>query len=384
MNPHDSLPTIIFAPVLRAEGWTSIDLHRQNCLDYYARVSPNLHVVDAGPDERWAGSRLGKRIVRDVLYPRHIRRLGLRHQTGGTRPILHVIDHSYGHLCHAWKPSVITCHDLNHFVCPEIAGLALHGWRKRVRGMLQAERIVTVSGHLADEVAFHLKIPRERLTVAYNGVDTDVFRARDMEAACARLPALAALRERELLVLNIGTNAKRKDLPTLLRAISLLRHGRKLPVKLLKVGRSLIGDGFGPLIESLGLVDTVLELGSQPPEAVADVCHLAHALSFPSRYEGFGRPTIEAQACGLPCVLADASCMREIGGTGALYHAPGNAEELASQLEQILTKNDLRQSLIALGRENSRRFTWARHIETLSQVYAEVASGDDSRGNPQA
>src|ERR1700752_550140 len=118
MQSSTALPPILLAPVLRAEGWMSIDLHRQNCLEHYAKEAPELEVVDLAPDERLARSKLGKRILRELIYPLNIRSLASESSRIGRRPILHVIDHSYANLCRFWKPTVATCHDLEHFVRP--------------------------------------------------------------------------------------------------------------------------------------------------------------------------------------------------------------------------------------------------------------------------
>jgi glycosyltransferase involved in cell wall biosynthesis len=114
------------------------------------------------------------------------------------------------------------------------------------------------------------------------------------------------------------------------------------------------------------------------PPQVAAVCNLAHALSFPSLYEGFGRPTLEAQACGLPCVLADASCMKEVGGEGALYHAGLAHEELAARLMDVLRNQDLRQRLVSHGFENVKRFTWEAHVRKLTAVYEKISQARDA------
>jgi glycosyltransferase involved in cell wall biosynthesis len=176
------------------------------------------------------------------------------------------------------------------------------------------------------------------------------------------------------LIVNIGSNVDRKNLVTTLRALAHLKRERKMPVKLLKVGHSLQDDGYGPLMHELDVTGDVLNLGMLTTAQVACVCSLAHALCFPSLYEGFGRPTLEAQACELPCVLARASCMQEIGGAGALYHEGRNHEELAAHLEAILTHEQARRDLIAAGSQNVARFTWEAHMRKLLSVYEEVAA----------
>jgi glycosyltransferase involved in cell wall biosynthesis len=371
----DEHPPILLASVLRAERWTSIDLHRQNTLDAFKHHAPDWTVVDIAPDERRFDTRLGKRVLRDFIYPWHVRRQA-RQQTkqSGRRPIVHVIDHSYGHLCAAWKPSVITCHDLNHFVRPGLRGMPLHAWRVRVRLMKQAEHIFTVSGHLAAEVCNHLGLPEDRVTVAHNGVDQDVFRPMGQAEAAEMFPEVAKLARDHFLVINIGSNLDRKNLATSLRAVAHLRHHEHVPVKFLKIGASLAADGYTPLMQQLGIGDDVVELGMLTPPQVAAICNLAHALSFPSLYEGFGRPTLEAQACGLPCVLADASCMREVGGSGALYHAGTDHEELAARLLEVLRSDEVKQRLVTDGLLNVKRFTWEAHVRKLTAVYQRIAS----------
>ena len=366
-------PTILLAPVLKAEKWTSIDLHRENTLQAYARHAPDWKVIDIAPGEALTRLPGGKRILRDFLYPLRARRLAARHSRPGARAILHVIDHSYGHLCAAWQPSVVTCHDLNHFTAPSMSGAALHAWRIRVSMMRRAERIFTVSGTLAGEVRHHLDLPEDKVVVAYNGIDTEVFRPLPREQAAARFPELAALAEKHLLVLNIGNNIERKNLPTLLRAVACLRKEHGLPVQLIKIGPNLRTDGFGPLMDELGISGAVVDLGVISPTDVALVCHLCHALSFPSTYEGFGRPTLEAQACRLPAVLADASCMREVGGEGALYHSPKDPVDLALLLERAMTDPATRDSLCEAGLKNIANFTWEAHVRKLVSVYTEVS-----------
>ena len=371
---NHSSTTVLLAPVLEAEHWTSIDLLRSNYLSGFREHAPSLQIHEVAPEERLAALPFGKRMLRDVVYPVHAGSAARHYARQGDRPVLHVIDHSYGHLCSTWSRSVITCNDLNHFTYPTMSGPALWAWRARARCMQKAARVVCISAQLASEVHEHLHIPLERITVAHYGIDRAIFHKRS-EAECAEaFPELAKLAETHGLIVNIGSNLERKNLATTLRALAHLKENRKLPVKLLKIGHSLRADGYGPLMEELGVTDDVVDLGALTPDQVACVCSLAHVLSFPSLYEGFGRPTLEAQACELPCVLAKASCMEEIGGDGALYHEGRSHEQLAHALEQVLTAEGIPPRLISAGLKNVARFTWQAHIQKLSSVYAEVAA----------
>jgi glycosyltransferase involved in cell wall biosynthesis len=239
--------------------------------------------------------------------------------------------------------------------------------------MRHAARILTISEHLAGEAAEHLGLPASQITALPGGIDTQVFRVLPLSEAAALMPYVAELRREHLLVTNIGTNHWRKNLPTVLRAIHHLREISDLPVKLLKAGPALRGGEHDALIQQLHLTRDVVDLGSLAAPQIAALCNLSHALAFASVYEGFGRPTLEAQACGLPCVLADASCMREVGGAGALYHEPRDAEACAEQLRRALTDSEVREELIEKGHDNVKRFSWSAYAGRLVKVYQEVS-----------
>ena len=364
-------PHILFAPVLKAEGWISIDLQQRNILEaLQAQTSPPSLSIIRVP-ERGARVPMIRRFLRDLYYPARIRS-EVAARSGPS--LLHVSDHSYGHLCRANRPCVVNCNDLHHFVTPDLAGIALWRWKQRAATMRHADRVITVSENLAREVCQHLMLPPERVTALHGGIDTDVFRQHDSGHDSELAPKVAAIRKNNPVILNIGSNIRRKNLPTVLRALAILRDAHRLDARLVKIGTKLHGSDHQPLIDELRLNDAVIDLGFQTPQQVASACRLSGALSFASLYEGFGRPTLEAQACGLPCVLADASCMREIGGDGALYHPPTNERELAAQLHRVLTDTTVRADLIQRGLKNIDRFSWTNYASRLRQIYRQVSS----------
>ena len=365
-----SFDQILFAPVLKAEGWTSIDLQQNNILDALKQYYPDLPVEVLNLPERWAHRRMVRRFLKDVYYPQLI-----REKVRGKKTILHISDHSYGHLCKAHVPNVINCNDLHHHVHPDLPPLALWRWRQRVAALRKAARVLTVSEHLADEVREYLKLPASQVCALPGGIDVEVFNTSptSLAEAAVALPEVAALRDEYFLIANIGTNIARKNLPTVIRALQQLVQVKRLPVKLVKAGPPLKSSIHELLIQELGLGDSIVDLGLVPPEKVAALCHLSHVLSFASFYEGFGRPTLEAQACSLPCVLADASCMREIGGAGALYHEPLSVDDLTDKLESCFTNQQLRDTLIAKGLQNVERYSWQIYSDQLKRVYSEVS-----------
>jgi glycosyltransferase involved in cell wall biosynthesis len=94
----------------------------------------------------------------------------------------------------------------------------------------------------------------------------------------------------------------------------------------------------------------------------------------PSRYEGFGLPTLEGMACGAPQILSNTSSLPEVGGTAARYFTPGNIEQLAARINEVLTYPDVRSSMRLAGLARSREFTWRRCAEQTARVYASVLS----------
>jgi glycosyltransferase involved in cell wall biosynthesis len=121
------------------------------------------------------------------------------------------------------------------------------------------------------------------------------------------------------------------------------------------------------MIESAGLADRVVRL--QPAdEEMPEVYRRATAFLFPSRYEGFGLPTLEALASGTPTILADASCSQEVGGDAALYFAPGDVDELVDRISVAMSPNE-RSRVASAGPAHGRQFTWEKAAERTAALY---------------
>lgn len=360
MNPASKIP-VLLAPALLVDRALSMDLYLANLqaalAPFAGRFDFEVVAPSTAPGDPWAA----KQWKRYVAFPRLLAEK-LRARPGA---VLHVLDHSYGHLCRRDVPTVLTCHGLENFRLKLRRFWQQALWVYRVKSMLRARRVVAISGDVADDARRFIGVPAEKMALDYYGVDPIFTPQGDP------FPALAARRDAgELLVLHVGMNIARKNIGVLLDALGKLR-AQGLPVRFVKVGSDPRQDGYREQLASLGLLDHCDYLGWLDAPALAAVYRSCHVLAFPSIHEGFGRPIIEAQACGLPVVVADTASAREIAGTGALIHAPTDAADLAAKIRAAADPGT-RAGLTQRGFENIRRFSWAEHARVLTDIYAQL------------
>jgi glycosyltransferase involved in cell wall biosynthesis len=252
-------------------------------------------------------------------------------------------------------PQVVTVHDLTLLTNPEwheAGKVRWFGWALR-RAVRTARRVLCVSATTARDLAERLEVAPERIDVTRLG--TDLRPAGPAE--------VAALRRRLGLdgpyVLGLGTVEPRKDLPTLVRAFAALAG--ELPHRLVLAG--LAGWGQGALAAAItgsGVADRVLCTGYLPEADKAALLTGAEVFAYPSRYEGFGLPVLEAMACGTPVVTTTGGSLPEVAGDAALLVEPGDPDALAAALAKLAGDPAARQAAAARGRARAAGFTWER------------------------
>lgn len=130
-----------------------------------------------------------------------------------------------------------------------------------------------------------------------------------------------------------------------------------------------------PVIHELDLGGSVRLLGYIPDGRIVELMNAADGFVYPSLYEGFGLPPLEAMACGTPTLVADGTSLPEVVGDGALKANPRDVEEMAEALARLATDEELRVELAKKGPERANEFTWARAAEMLLHVFGEVGGG---------
>jgi glycosyltransferase involved in cell wall biosynthesis len=169
-----------------------------------------------------------------------------------------------------------------------------------------------------------------------------------------------------------GSLSPRKNMVNLIKAFTKIKDS--IPhVVYFTGGDSWLDTEVHDMITKNGLHDRIIKLGFISEEELVIMYNLADCYLYPSLYEGFGLPILEAQACGCPVITSNVSSCPEVAGEGALYVDPRNIDEIAQSMLRIAKDKKLKQSLIAAGMKNCRRFTWEKTARGILDVFNECA-----------
>ncbi|KAB8143898.1 glycosyltransferase family 4 protein [Chloroflexia bacterium SDU3-3] len=269
-------------------------------------------------------------------------------------------------------PSVVTIHDLAFWSFPKTfrrVNRAYLTWATKVAAKRSAY-ILAVSEATKSEIIRYLGIPPERIVVTYDAAEPR-FRPPAPEE-------LAAFRRRaglpERFVLFLGTLEPRKNIPTLLDAYAKIAHATDAPL-IIGGGKGWLYDEIFAKAEALGLGDKIRFAGYVPGDDLPLWFAAATVFVFPSIYEGFGMPLLEAMACGTATVTSNRSSLPEVVGDAGLTVDPYSADELGEAILRLLNDEELRQELSERGLARARRFSWRETAERTLAVYEAAAHG---------
>jgi alpha-1,3-rhamnosyl/mannosyltransferase len=271
-------------------------------------------------------------------------------------------------------PAIVTLHDIIPVLWPDrgTSGVAQAIFKLTTRlSITTARRIIVGSNSARADFIQHFGVPSQLTRVVHHGVDARFQPPANQEGTVS---LVAAVRQRYALerdyILSVGVNKPHKNLVTLVKAFS--KVGRK-DIQLVFAGPE---DHRYPetrqTVSELGLIDRVVFLG---PVSVKDLPALyagASLFAFPSRYEGFGLPVVEAIACGAPVICSSASSLPEVAGDAAILLDPSDSTAWTRELENLLSDSDRRQDLRARGLRRAAEFTWKKAAEETLAVYREA------------
>jgi glycosyltransferase involved in cell wall biosynthesis len=310
---------------------------------------------------------LGYKPWRMLVWGGQLARVGLDHLLPGAE-LFHATEHLLLPLRSI--PTILTVHDLIYRHLPA-HHKRLNRWYLNLTMPLYCRRathVVAVSECARRDLITAYRLPAEKTTVVYEAADPRFYPQPPERVSAVR--SRYGLPGRYLLF--VGTIEPRKNLARLLEAFETI-HEEGLSDGLVIVGRRgwLYGDFFARLEQS-PVRDAVIFPGYVPDEDLPAIYSGAQALAFPSLYEGFGLPVLEAMACGIPVVTSNSSSLPEVGGTAALYVDPRDVEALREAVRRVLCDAALREQLQVQGLAQAAQFSWDRAAAQTEAVYEAV------------
>lgn len=267
---------------------------------------------------------------------------------------------------------VFTMHDLTMFHNPEFYSPLIR-WRlnRSIGQGLNRSRVILCVSECVRQIGIRdFGLDPKRLTVVHHGVDP-AFYPRSKERSARFLAAQYGIDRPYALF--VGQMKARKNIIGILQAFERVRAWGDSELCLVLAGRrGRTSDGMDEVISRLRLDRHVIELGHVRQEHLPELYSAAEMLIFPSLFEGFGFPVIEAMACGTPVVTSNVSALPEVAGSAALLVDPNSVEEIAAAMARLRGDLELQSTLRTLGLARAREFTWKRAAEQTCLAYQQA------------
>lgn len=272
------------------------------------------------------------------------------------------------------KPGIVTIHDLSYLVHPECAvpGVAQYLRSAVPPSLARAAAIFADSVATARDLAQYYAVKSDRVEVVYAAVAP---RFRPMSAV-ETAPVAQRYELPERFLLSGGTLEPRKNYVRLFEAYARARTQTPLPPMVVFGRPGWLYEDILAAPQRLGIADHVRFLSFLDDRDLPAVYNLSSAFVYPSIYEGFGLPPLEAMACGTPTVVSNAASLPEVVGSAALQVDPTDVDGLAARLIQVMTDDDTRATLRTTGPVQAQSFSWTTAAETVLRQYARLLTRD--------
>lgn len=287
------------------------------------------------------------------------------------------------------QPYVVTIHDMSRLMFDQTPGWRYDMRRIRFRrGLLRARQIIAVSEATMADAESLLGIPHERMKLIYNAPDPRFFEHAPPSDARAGGPDVLEHERRRILeryqitspfLLYAGTIRPQKNIPRLVEAFAVVRgelesHPVYRDLRLVIIGDELSRyPGVRRAVLQTRMENAVRFLGFVPFDTLRVFYETAEAFVFPSLYEGFGLPPLEAMASGTPVVTSEVSSLPEVVGEAAIVVNPENVFDIARGIKEVLLDPELRKRLVTAGLEQAKKFNWERTARQVLDVYRQAA-----------
>jgi glycosyltransferase involved in cell wall biosynthesis len=362
--------SVLLLPDLALENWHSMNVYAAMLRRYLPAVAPQLQYFFPPESELAMPLSTGKVALWQRFWARYRTYPAALQKYDAA--LVHVLDHSYAHLLRGRqrRRTVINIHDLYPiYLMQEKRSIRTYLRRQLLQWVMahcqQADQVITISQFTKSEVIQHLGIEAARIQVVYLGVDERFF--------CPADPLLLAdLRQRwqlpdRTILLHIGGCIARKNVEAILAAVVALSATGQA-IHFLQVGGKFtqLQQAF---IAKMGIAQLITQVNYVTDAELLGVYGLADVLIFPSLYEGFGLPVLEAMAAGVPVVTSNTTALPEAAGQAALLVNPQDVSALTRAIKQILEDSSLRAELQFAGRQQAANFSWQTTAQAVSQIY---------------
>jgi glycosyltransferase involved in cell wall biosynthesis len=234
----------------------------------------------------------------------------------------------------------------------------------------RADKIITISEFSKREIMKYINVPSEKINVVPSGVNFQKYYPSSDENIMKIKDKYSLETE---YFLYLGTLEPRKNLVRLIKAYNKLRSEKNMPNLILAGRKGWFYEEIFECIHKLGLEKSVVYIGYVPDEDAAPLICGATIFLFPSLYEGFGMPPLEAMACGTPVITSNVSSLPEVVGDAALLVDPLNIDDIYEKMKMLVSNNSLRKELIKKGKARASFFSWDNAAIKLMEIYKQLA-----------
>jgi glycosyltransferase involved in cell wall biosynthesis len=269
---------------------------------------------------------------------------------------------------------VAMAYDLIPFLFPEVLASqpwsVRCGWQVNFRKLKRADEVIAISQATKNDLVRLFGLSPERVQVIYPGIDHSLFNATNADDPVRQTEVLGHYGISGRYLLYVGDSEWRKNLRRVLEALA----GMQENIALVLVGkRARTDETLHRWVVELGLQGRVMTPGYIPDADLPPLYGAALAFVFPSLYEGFGFPVVEAMACGCPVITSNISSMPEVAGDASLLVDPEDTEAIRGAMEKVVADPALRNRMIAEGLLQSQKFSWTRCAEETASTIRRVA-----------
>ena len=265
---------------------------------------------------------------------------------------------------------VVTVHDLTHIILPDFLGNKIkYCYAKYLmkQALQRAEHIFTVSENSRRDIQRFFNIPKDEISITYNAIDKE-FCLKD-KRKIDYLYDKYKIKKNMKIILYVGNLKPHKNLISLLRAFKKLNREDAI---LILVGQAFKSVDLQEQERQMGINDKVFHIGKVNKEELIDFYNLADAFVFPSLYEGFGIPPLEAMACGTPVIAANNSSIPEVVGDAAILVDGRDIDSISKAINDLFSDTDLANALIKKGLQRCKYFSWDKTICNIKFVLGSI------------